>query len=358
MKTSTLFVSILLLTCTLLSACATAVIATPLPPTDAPVKETPVRSTKAVSVELKQVANITQGIENINVSATNDRGPISAFDSIWFLSDTLGKVERWDPATRQVLATIEIGDPLKAPFGDPVAAVATSDALWVTSVAAHEIVKVDPKTNQIVDRIALPKVKLPSGSQKDFLTNEMVLVKNTIWVWDYDLKFAQGINLDTRQVVGPFTNIYSISTFEDSLWISDIKGIEQVDPQTGQVVHYFEGGSQLGIPRARVGDHMWGFSDNTVVQLDPKTNQVTAKFIFDARVNDIKAINDSLWVTVGSKPPACAEDGYLVRINPGTDSVTSKVSLNCPFDVIPSKDSFWVLGGGDAQLLLTLVHPG
>src|SRR5215207_6850042 len=209
MNTCKWLISSLMLVSVLFSACqaqATSVAPTVPPPTDVPPTQEPVAIESAV--DLDQVADISTSAETVNVDFLNNRVPLPAFDSIWFLSDTEGKVTRWDPETRQVLATIQIGNLDHAPYGDPVSAIATNDAVWITSVAAHEIVKVDPQTNQIVDRIALPK----AGAEQDFFTINMVLVGNTVWLWDYDKKLAQGIDFNTRQAVGNFSHINAISS--------------------------------------------------------------------------------------------------------------------------------------------------
>src|SRR5215216_2648822 len=141
MNTRNLLVSVLMLVCVLLSACAPAVpatqVPTSLPPTAAPTTIPPTQAPVAIesAVNLNQVADISNSAETVSVNFLNNRIPLSAFDSIWFLSDTQGRVTRWDPETRQILATIEVGDPGKAPYGDPVVAIATDDALWVASVA-------------------------------------------------------------------------------------------------------------------------------------------------------------------------------------------------------------------------------
>jgi streptogramin lyase len=361
MNTRNLLVSVLMLMCVLLSACAPAVTATQvptsLPPTAAPtaIPPTQARVVNDSVVDLDQVADISDGVETIPVDLFNDRVPLVAFDSIWFLSTEDGKVTRWDPETHQILATMEVGDPNKTPYGDPVAAVATSDAIWITSVATHEIVKVDPPTNQIVDRITLPK----ANGDQDFLTWNMVLVGNTAWVWDYDKKFAQGIDLNTKQVVGTFENVNSISSFDGSLWISDSKGATQMDPETNQAVKQLPPYSPL--PIMSTDGSLWGFKGSSVRRMDSETSQVIANINLGNPVRDMKFANGSLWVTVSAgPPPACHNGSYLVQIDPKTNTVVGKIALDCPFDILPYKDSLWVAGAdeGDAtHLLLTHIQP-
>ena|SRR5215207_544962 len=347
-----LLISASLFLCVFLQACAPATTLAPavtsLPPTNVPPMETPAI---AVTIDLNKVSEITHEAETINVDFLNTRVPIPAFDSIWFLSDTQGKVTRWDPETRQVLATIQVSDPGKAPYGDPVSTVVTSDAIWITSVATHEIVKVDPQTNQIVDRITLPKV---NGDQ-DFFTNNMVLVGKTVWLWDYDKKLVQGIDFNTRQVVGNFSHINAISSLNGLLWISTIDDVAQINTATNDVIQRLPAGSPVPVVSAE--GSMWGFN-NAVYRMDSETYQVTAKIDLGIPVRDMKLVNGSLWVTVSAgAPPACLTGSYLIQIDPKTSMVIGKTALGCPLDITVYKDSLWVAGGTDDQLLLTHIQP-
>src|SRR5215207_8338053 len=351
MNTCKWLISSLMLVSVLFSACqaqATSVAPTVPSPTDVPPPQAPVGIESAV--DLDQVADISTSAETVNVDFLNNRVPLPAFDSIWFLSDTEGKVTRWDPETRQVLATIQIGNPDRAPYGDPVSAVVTSDAIWITSVGTHEIVKVDPQTNQIVDRITLPK----ANGDQDFFTNNIVLVGNSAWVWDYDKKIAQGIDLRTKQVVGIFENVQSISSLDGSLWRSDTNGMMQIDLETEQAVKELPAGSPIPVVSAE--GSMWGFN-NAVYRMDSETYQVTAKIDLGIPVRDLKLVNGSLWVTVSAgAPPACLTGSYLIQIDPKTSMVIGKTALGCPLDITVYKDSLWVAGGTDDQLLLTHIQ--
>lgn len=355
MNTRNLLVSVLMLVCVVLSACSSAVTATQAPtaapqPTAVLPTQTQVTTTES-TVNLDQVPDLNISAETFPVDDVfNDRVPVFAFDSIWFLSTTDSEVTRWNPETRQELAVIAVGDSSKTPYGDPVAGVATDDALWVTSVAAHEIVKIDPQTNQIVDHIAIPKMK------SDFITNRMNLAGNTVWVWDYDAKSAQGIDLNTRQVVGTLENVYSTSSLEGSLWVSNSMGAAQLDAMTNEIAKQFPAGTPL--PAISADGSVWGFTSTSIWRMDSQTGHNIAKINLGTPIRDMNFSNGSLWVTVSLGPqPACHKESYLVQIDPKTNAVTGKIALDCPFDIIPYKDGLWVGGGDESQFLLTYIQP-
>ena len=356
MNTRNSLVSVLMLVCVLLSACTSAVpatqVPTSLPPTAAPTIIPPTQAPVAIesAVNLNQVADISNSAETVSVDFLNNRIPLSAFDSIWFLSDTQGRVTRWDPETRQILATIEVGDPGKAPYGVPVVAIATDDALWVASVAAHEIVKIDPETNQIVKHIAIPY------SGDNFYTSNMVLAGNTAWVWDYDKKLVQGVSLDTGQVVASVGNVKSIGGFEGSFWYSNSEGTVQLDPVSNQVIKQLP--STHPIPAFSADGSMWGFSKAVIFRMDPQTGEFTARIRFGTEIDDVKFAGGSLWVTVSpGAPPACHNGSYLIQIDPKTNAATGKIALDCPFDIIPYQNGLYATAADESHLELIYVEP-
>jgi hypothetical protein len=327
---------------------------TPQSPTEVPATAAPSAATPTTAgvVDLGQVPYISSKVETISVDFLSNAPTLQAFDSIWFVAETLGRVTRWDPGTRQVLATIQVGDLAKAKYGDPKAAVATDDAVWIISSGTQEVVKVDPQTNEIVDRISLPKV---DGRDLDAVSY-MVLVGDTAWVHDYAKHIAQGVDLETGEAAGTFTNVTAISSLDGSLWISRADGVvAQIDPETNEVVKELPRGSPLPVLSAE--GSMWGFKDS-IWRMDPETGETLAKIILGVPVRDMEFASGSVWATVSpGAPPECHNGSYLVKIDPKTNTVVAKTALDCPFDITPYKDTVWVDGEDDNHTLLTQVRP-
>lgn len=336
----------MLFVCVLLSACVPT--ATSMPPV--PTTLSPTQTAAAIlSVDLNQVPDITPIPEPITLDISGDRVPIFAFGSIWILADTIGTLSRWDPETHQLQATIDVGDPRNTPYGDPFAAVATDEALWVTAVAMHEIVKIDPATNQIVQHIAIP-------DGDNFFTNRMVLAGNTVWVWDYNRKTAQGIDLSTGQDAGTLHNVQSLASFEDSLWVSNPSAISEVDPVTNQFVKELP--VTVPLPVFSAHGSIWGFSSAAIFRRDPLSDQISTRIRFNTPIRDVKFAGGSVWLTVSpGAPPACHTGSYLVQVDPNTNTAIGKIAMDCPFDIILYKDGLWVAGGDGSHMLLSYVQP-
>ena len=189
MKTRKKYISVLLLVSILLAACTPSTTATPLPAT---IDQPPTATAPAIAAAvlpspttLPETPDVGKVVEVVALPVNPDRDAVYAFDSLWLPDDSTGIVTRWDPVSRKVLASIKVGDPVMTPYGDPVAVVATTDSIWVTAVAKHEIERIDPTTNQMVEQIPIGQV-----DGQDFITNVMVGDDNAMWVWDYDRQIS------------------------------------------------------------------------------------------------------------------------------------------------------------------------
>ena len=70
------------------------------------------------------------------------------FDSVWVTTRD-NKLDRFDPATAEIIAAISVGDGEDDCMND---VVATAAAVWVISCDTGELIKVDPTTNSVVSR--------------------------------------------------------------------------------------------------------------------------------------------------------------------------------------------------------------
>ena len=74
---------------------------------------------------------------------------LTAFGSIWVPNHHSSSVSRIDPATNEVVATIEVEDG----FGDPYAVAAGENLVWTTSPNGGHVNGIDPATNQVVEEV-------------------------------------------------------------------------------------------------------------------------------------------------------------------------------------------------------------
>ena len=349
MNTRNLLVPSLMLVCVMLSACAPAATAMPPSPTVAP--PTQVADTASpVPTLLSEFPGVGKVLETVLLPVNPNRDSVYAFDSLWLLYDADGTVTRWKPVNRQVLATITVGDPGKAPYGDPVNAVATADSIWVTSVAAREIARIDPNTNQITERIPLGQV-----DGRDFVTNVMVGDDSNLWVWDYDRRITLRIDLKTKQVAATIPNVTPATVADGSFWAwdsqysRDASNLLRIDPATDQIVAKIPLRG-LTTQNTSSENSLWLGHGKELLRIDTHTNQVIARLDFVETVGSWSlVVGDTVWVVVGpgNGPPAChdIQRAFLVRIDSKTNTVVGKIGLDCPGEIFQIENTIWVYSG-------------
>ncbi|HEX6060982.1 MAG TPA: hypothetical protein VF001_02855 [Candidatus Limnocylindria bacterium] len=228
--------------------------------------------------------------------------PVPAFGSIWVASAADGTVQRIDPATGAIIATIPVADPKRllaagcAPSSEhafatgsfglracdaPSAIAAGAGAIWAAANDANAVVRVDPARNAVTDTIA---------------------VGFSAW---------------------------SLAATSDALWLTDYANdaVVRFDPRTRQLV------ARIAVPAwptelAVSGGSVWVVCSaaGTVVRIDETQNAVTASVGVGAWALAIAIAGDDVWVRGG----ATRADGGLYRIDARTNAVAMVVQAGAP----------------------------
>ena len=313
----------------------------------------PPRSSQALSPQISPAfPEAGRILGSVRLPVIVDRDALLAFDSIWLIDGTTtGTLTRWDLVTRQTLATIQVGDPFLTPYGDPVAAVATRLAVWVTSVATHELVRIDPASNQISGRISLGQV-----DGKDFTTYTMVGNDQVLFAWDYNRNLTLRIDLTTRQVGPAIPQVRPERVADGALWAWDAvhpdlaRNLLRID-LTGKKV-------LARIPLDRVdpnepllANSLWFTAGAYVYRVDPAADQMVARIDVGATAYHVTNTGNVIWVTISPDPAACRDlnQGAVLRIDPGTNSIVGETSLDCPSEMLSYDKNLWVMNN-DSEL--------
>jgi streptogramin lyase len=228
--------------------------------------------------------------------------PVPAFGSIWIASAAEGTVQRVDPTTGRIVATITVADPRRllaagcAPSSEhayatgsfgvracdaPSAVAAGAGAIWAVANDTNAIVRVDPTRNAITDTIALG------------------------------------------------FSAWSVTATDDAVWLSDYANdaLVRVDPRTKGIV------ARIPVPSwpteiAASGDAVWVVCSaaGAVVRVDATRNVVTATVEVGAWALAIAIAGDDVWVRGG----AVRADGGLYRIDARTNAVALAVQAGAP----------------------------
>ena len=230
-------------------------------------------------------------------------------DAVWVTNRGLGSVQRVDPRTNEVVASVSVNEPCN---GVAIAA----GAVWTASCRDQTLVRIDPVGNVIA--AAVPTSVVPDGEGQlavgfgsvwiaggqgelkrlDPKTNTFIatiaippgadaVVGNAraIWVTDPDgdsvIRIDPATNKATATIsVGPHPQF--LAADDSSVWVlnQDDGSVSRVDGQTQQVIAIDTQsvGRDAGCIGAGLGAAWVTIPDLPLTRVDGKTNTVTEQF--------------------------------------------------------------------------------
>jgi DNA-binding beta-propeller fold protein YncE len=211
-------------------------------------------------------------------------GTTIAFGSLWIPSCGGQSVERLDPKTSKVIATLPIG------AGDVTAGVAgTADGVWMITDNKTTLSRIDPGQNQVVGEI-----RIPAGC------NSIEFGEASLWVTCPAADRVLRIN--------PFTNLVdqriqtaggprSLAFGAGSVWVLCEKDgkVQRIDPKTNKVIKTLD----LAVPNA-AGSIAYGENFLWVTQTGFPLTRIDT-------TTDKEKVEQQFW----------GEGGGLVSISPG-----------------------------------------
>jgi len=329
-----------LLSTILLSACQPA---TSVP--TAPLDNAPTITSNAPSAS--PTSNQNRIAATLEVA--NPSNMTSGDGFLWVSSGS--SIVRIDPKTSQV-----VGDAIQP--GIQIEDIAFGDgSLWVTTVGSGDIDAVshiDPETGEV-----LSTVKVARGPMSVAFTPE------AIWVVNFGQSGDTVIRIDpkTNQIIGDPIQTgrapLSLAVGDGSVWVAnhDAHTVTRMDAVTGQVI------ANITVPsephRIAFGEGaLWvaNWHINSVTRIDPQTNQVVGEPIPIGfhHAGNMAAGLGSVWVTSDYRSPvdAAPEDVVLVRIDPQTNQAVETIPLGGhPIDVEIAGDAVWVSIQGPNKVL-------
>ena len=236
--------------------------------------------------------------------------PTEAFGSLWVLTvdgpimgdDVPPSVQRIDPATGEVIATVDLPGRLCQGIG------ASPDALW--ACGPDGLRRIDPNTNSVVAEVpfhaplAVTRIAFGAGS---------------IWAF-------------ATATVGPDT-------------------VVRIDPATNAVAATIPLGHVAGT-MAFGFDALWVTSpaDDVLLRVDPAANVVEEWSAGIEGAGQVAAGADALWVTLYGERGAQAPDGAatIVRIDAASGDVTAEIDAGTGLEdssgIVATADAVWVRG--------------
>lgn len=213
----------------------------PAPP-DVGVEPTPSPGASQAAPSLTPVPIATlapiEGLPSAgSVVATYDVGDaghpvLFAHGSVWLSNAATGTLTRMDPETGELTGSVEVNpDPEHDRYD--LNAVADDRWVWATGLD-NRLVKIDPQTNEIVERILI-----------ETLVYRMVLHDGQIWITDLDAgghllrvdAATSEIVADARHALWPA----ALAVTDTDVWMAPYQGdrLARIDPETAQTLDGF-----------------------------------------------------------------------------------------------------------------------
>jgi streptogramin lyase len=291
--------------------------------------------------EIGEVAAITVGTDS------QDHGIDFAAGAIWVSNVADGTVQRIDPATNQVVVTIEVRPAIGPQDYDPFMVASDGVAIWVLDGLDASLdgdlmlSRIDPATNQVVESFL---VQTPEGSTID--GRFLAVADGALWISDWNNHRVRRVDPVTQTVVAtiPVETPGQIVFMADSVWVAsrNANRVVRIDPTTNEVVASIATGRfVLGIAPGE--DVLWlSAADDEVLQtIDPATNQIVMTLALPAETDgevvsagDIVIGPDGIWVTMLSS--------NIYRLDPTTSIFTGILSAEGRVDVV-AEGSLWVV---------------
>jgi streptogramin lyase len=286
--------------------------------------------------------------------AAGPRGVAFADGSIWVASAIGNRIQRIDPATNQVAATIDATL--------PVTLVTIDDQLWasvlngVEPAADDQLIRIDPKTNSAARSVKVPVFhNICAGAGRIWAVDAAGVLRS---VEPATLKVT-----DHGSVGGP---TIGIAANDSAVWgIRSDGAAWRLRATDGQISEGQLGVAVPGRSRVAVGpnpsDLVWVAVPGTVLALDPATLEIRATLRVPGMtlVNDLWVGADAVWLSANVVDSTLdLAGGSVLRLDPASATVMSTYRLGPESSgLIVVDGSLWAVDQKDNVLARYVVAP-
>jgi ABC-type transport system substrate-binding protein/tRNA A-37 threonylcarbamoyl transferase component Bud32 len=213
-----------------------------------------------------------------------------------------------DSKTHRLIGSVRSAD--RTSPGDIVFA---GGSAWVRPNGKQRIERVDPDTKRVTATVKLPwlpGLRLARGAGSVWVTEDL-----GSHVWRIDGRSAKVL---TRINVGEGGVGPGIAYGAGSLWLAHGSDVLRVNPRTGQVMHRYPAGSWWLV---FADGAVWAATSNTgvVSKIDPIDNRVVARTKLHGWLSDLSVGGGSVWVSLQT-------DGVIYKLDENDLHVESSSS--------------------------------
>jgi virginiamycin B lyase len=234
-------------------------------------------------------------VASIEVGRHPCHGVAVGFGSVWVPMCIDQRIVRIDPGTNEVVASFDI--PLHRADGDRLAA--DFGALWIISPdpkGGDVLARIDPQTGQV------GSIPLPTPS------TEITVGFGSLWVMSPDGGVVHQIDPESQELVGTIQGLTEpkvAAAGEDALWVADAGDgtVARIDPASLEILEKIEIGTPGfggGVAADETG--VWFRPANYLLgRIDPSAGQVVEVFTEPPALGDVLVAFDSVWFSSYTK---------------------------------------------------------
>jgi streptogramin lyase len=258
--------------------------------------------------------------------------------SFWVATTTSGTVQRIDPLTNEVVATIAVGKPVSTPGGTVMALAAEGDDVWAVinnPVDDRGLVRIDPATNTVAERIAVPSVAY-----------SMLILDGRAWLGDFGTNRVVVVDLTSGEVMEEISLGDGPVQIDDgfgAVWGRSGQQLARIDAQTFEVTRHDVPGRAIYVTVSESG--IWSASpEGGIFKLSPE-GELLANI--ESEAEPVRSASIDGYVYVGSQ--ISEERTDLLRIDEATGEVVERIELDYGFPEVISAagGSLWMTAGTD-----------
>jgi YVTN family beta-propeller protein len=275
-----------------------------------------------------------------SVAATVTIGPgadhVAGGGGIWATNSASGAVLKIDPTSNAVSPIASLTPP-------PHAIAAVNGTLWVTTSSGGPLVRIEPGGG--------PSQTRTTNVPVDTQLAEVAADANGVWASAPTAGQLMRVDPKTNQVVARVdvgSSPDSVAIGEGGVWVAnrlDAGTVTRVDPAGDRVVTRVPVGSRPD--QVAVGEgSVWvaNSGDGTVSRIDPNSNKVSATISVGESPQFVVVGEGAVWVSE-------QDAGRVSVIDPSTNKVTATVSVGPgPESSAVGGGSVWVVNTGDGTL--------
>jgi DNA-binding SARP family transcriptional activator len=215
-----------------------------------------------------------------------------ATDAVWVANGSDGTVSRIDPSADAVVATIDLRGSSELVWNPTYAVDADDDSVWIAA-GPHQVVRIDPTTNEPLAIIDVGRV--PVG---------VAVGEEAVWVVttaERALRIEPHTNKATAEV--PIEYPVALTAGKRAVWVSDWRGqVWRINPDTGTVTQTtLVGGGLVGLCATDGAVFAANNADGTVVRIDPQDGRVVGIIPVGHAPTDVSAWDGTVWVSIQSE---------------------------------------------------------